>query len=199
MRKALICVLVAVFSMAAIAQQPASASATSSAGSQPLPPNAASRDRVLKLFDVLNVKKTAETMMQAMVQQIKVNAAQSFQQETPNATPEQLDKFNRQMDAVMQDAKSSLRLDEMIEVTIPVYQRHFTNADIDTIVAFYSSPTGQKFLTELPQIVQEGMTAMAPVQRQMVEDMTKKIHDRLEKEQQEEKEKANNPSQDLNK
>lgn len=199
MRKALICVLVVVFSVAAIAQQPASASATSSAGSQPLPPNAAGRDRVLKLFDVLNVKKNAETMIQAMVQQVKVNAAQSFQQEMPDATPAQLDKFNRGIEAVMQDAMSTMRLDELIEVSIPVYQRHFTNADIDTIVAFYSSSTGQKFLTELPQIVQEGMAAMAPIERQMVEDMTKKIHDRLEKERQEEKEKANNPSHDLNK
>ena len=187
MHKALICVLVVVFSMAAIAQQPASTSATSSAGSQPLPPNAASREKVLQLLNLIDIKKTTDIAMRAAVQQIKANAMQSIQQEVPTSTPEEMKRFNDMIDGVTLDTLSSLHIDEMIEVIVPVYQRHFTDADLDAVLAFYSSPTGQKFLNETPQILQETMMAMGPMQQKMMQEMMQKMQQRMEKLMEEEK------------
>lgn len=187
MRKALICVLVAICSMAAIAQQPASASATSSAGSQPLPPNAASREKVLQLLNLIDIKKTTDIAMRTAIQQIKANAMQSIQQEVPTSTPEEMKRFNDLIDGVTQDTLGSLHIDEMIEVIVPVYQRHFTDADLDAVLAFYSSPTGQKFLNETPQILQETMAAMGPLQQKMMQEMMQKMQQRMEKLMEEEK------------
>ena len=69
----------------------------------------------------------------------------------------------------------------MFEIMIPVYQRHFTTSDIDAMVAFYSSPTGQKMLNDLPQIIQESMQAMGPMQLQMMQDIAQKTNQRMQK------------------
>ena len=34
----------------------------------------------------------------------------------------------------------------MMQSMVPAYQKHFTKGDIDNLVAFYSSPTGEKVI-----------------------------------------------------
>jgi uncharacterized protein len=53
-------------------------------------------------------------------------------------------------------------MDEMLNDMIPIYQRHFTKSDIDALIAFYSSPAGQKFLHETPAVTAETMRAVYP-------------------------------------
>jgi hypothetical protein len=51
---------------------------------------------------------------------------------------------------------------------IPIYQRHFSKTDVNSMTSFYSSPTGQKFLREMPAVMAESMQAMYPrIQRQI--------------------------------
>jgi len=51
---------------------------------------------------------------------------------------------------------------------VPVYQKHLNKGDLDAMAAFYSSPTGQKLMKELPAITQEAMQAAFPImQKQM--------------------------------
>ena len=77
---------------------------------------------------------------------------------------------------------------------IPVYQRHLSKSDLDSVIAFYSSPVGQKLLREQPQMIQESMQAMAPIQQRMMRDMMDKVQARvqhaIEQEQKRQKEKA---------
>jgi len=45
----------------------------------------------------------------------------------------------------------------MLDDMIPVYQRHLTKQDVDSMLAFYNTPTGQKLLREQPAMMAEGM------------------------------------------
>jgi hypothetical protein len=65
-----------------------------------------------------------------------------------------------------------LPFDEMMQSMVPAYQKHFTKGDMDALIAFYSTPTGQKVLQELPAVMGEGMEAMMPIMRKSVEKMT---------------------------
>ncbi|MCX7514782.1 DUF2059 domain-containing protein [Frateuria sp. STR12] len=40
---------------------------------------------------------------------------------------------------------------------VPIYQRHFSAADIEGLLAFYRSPLGRKVITEMPETMAEGM------------------------------------------
>jgi hypothetical protein len=53
--------------------------------------------------------------------------------------------------------------DEMVQAMVPAYQKHLSKGDIDGLIAFYSSPIGQKLLREMPAIMAEGMQNAAPI------------------------------------
>lgn len=46
---------------------------------------------------------------------------------------------------------------ELVERFVEVYDRHFSEADIDALRAFYDSPLGQKLLAEQPAIARESI------------------------------------------
>ena len=46
---------------------------------------------------------------------------------------------------------------ELIEKVIPVYDKYYTTEDIKAVNTFYESPSGQKLLATLPQLMQETM------------------------------------------
>ena len=46
---------------------------------------------------------------------------------------------------------------ELTERMVPIYQRHFSAADIDGLLKFYRSPLGQKVITQMPSTMAEGM------------------------------------------
>jgi len=63
-----------------------------------------------------------------------------------------------------------------MQAMMPAYQRHFTKGDIDSLIAFYSSPTGQKLLNELPGIMSESMQAMMPIMERYMETVKQQVN-----------------------
>lgn len=61
------------------------------------------------------------------------------------------------MTTVQQTFNSPQAQEDIINRMIPVYQRHFSSADIQGLLTFYRSPLGQKVLSQMPATMQEGM------------------------------------------
>ncbi len=139
------------------------------------------REDVLKLFDLLQITKTMDAVINATKQQSMEAAEQMIREKMPDATPEQKKQFREMMDEVMQQALGPAAIKEMLEATIPVYQHHLTKADLDAMIAFYSSPVGQKILHEQPAMVQESMEASAGIQQRIARSMFQKIDERIVK------------------
>lgn len=74
------------------------------------------------------------------------------------------------------------RLDQMLDSVAMIYARNFTAAELNEIVAFYRSPTGQKFVAKQASIMQEsmvmgqrwGQAVAAELKDRMVEELRKK-------------------------
>jgi hypothetical protein len=101
--------------------------------------------------------------------------------------------FETRMNKIMDDYIKSLPFDAMLEAMVPVYQKHFSKADVDALVAFYSTPTGQKLVRELPEITAEAMQNAMPLLRKSMDTMTQRMQDEMvamEKEQAEKNKKA---------
>lgn len=45
----------------------------------------------------------------------------------------------------------------LLDLTIPVYDKHFTHKEIKELLAFYESPIGKKVIQTLPQVTSESM------------------------------------------
>jgi hypothetical protein len=83
--------------------------------------------------------------------------------------------FEARMNKMMDDTMKAFPWDEMLESMVPVYQKHLTKGDIDAIVAFYSAPTGQKLLREMPAMMAEAMESMTPILRNQMDAMTERM------------------------
>ncbi len=86
--------------------------------------------------------------------------------------------FETRMNRMMDDMFKNMPWDQMIEAMIPSYQKHFTKGDIDALITFYSAPTGQKILRELPAVTGEAMQAMMPILQNQMTTM----NDRMQRE-----------------
>jgi hypothetical protein len=52
-----------------------------------------------------------------------------------------------------------VRLDDLVDRTVPIYAKHFSKDDLEALLAFYRSPAGQRVLSEMPAVLQECMAA----------------------------------------
>jgi uncharacterized protein len=57
------------------------------------------------------------------------------------------------------DFQKEVRTDELIDLIVPVYDRHLSHDDVKALIRFYETPSGKKFVSVLPQITQESMSA----------------------------------------
>ena len=194
MRKFALLLVICLIGLGLFAQQPSGQTASSQLSDQALPADAPSREQVLQLFDLMQIKKLTQTMMQTVRQQVEAMGNQIFHDTMPNPTPEQQKFMQDLMSSTITEVMGSFPIDEMLDTMVPVYQRHLTKSDLEAVIAFYSSPVGQKLLHEQPQMVQESMQAMAPIQERMIRNMMDKFQAKvlnsIEEEQKKEKKKA---------
>lgn len=138
-------------------------------------PGQPARDEVLRLLELLQVKARLVQLFQGMSDQAVAGAEQSFKASVPDATPEQLEK----VDALARELFSDMPVNELLEAMVPIYQKHLTHSDVQAIVAFYSSPVGQKLLMESPAMMSEGMQAGGEIGRRIMEEKLKRLDDRV--------------------
>jgi hypothetical protein len=92
-------------------------------------------DRMLKL-----------TGMEKLVDQMMVQMISSFRGGMADVPGEFWDRFTK-----------NVHSSEMIEMIVPLYDKYYTLEDLRAVNAFYSSPSGQRILSTMPQIMQESV------------------------------------------
>jgi len=97
--------------------------------------------------------------------QVVQNMVSSFKTTYPNVDPSFWNDFLKEVTP-----------DELVNLVVPVYDRNFTDEEIEGMLAFYSSPVGQKVLAKLPVVLQESMQ----VGQSWGQELSKKIMLRLE-------------------
>jgi hypothetical protein len=74
-----------------------------------------------------------------------------------------------------EDVKKEIKAEDLINMIVPIYDRHFTGEEISKLIDFYSTPTGKKILEKMPAIMQESMQ----IGRAWGEELGKKVMNRL--------------------
>jgi hypothetical protein len=154
-----------------------SAFAQQAAATKPLTADApATKAQILKFMDLMHVKPQIGQMFDGMRAQARLGAEQGFKQKVPNATPSQLEK----VDAISDEAFNGFPIEELLEAMVPIYQRHLSKADLNSIITFYSSPVGQRLVKELPAMMTEGMQAGGEIGRTRMAEANRKIEEKID-------------------
>jgi len=144
---------------------------TGSTAPKPVPADAASKEQLMKLFDVLGVNKQIQSVVDSM--------AKTMQQMMPS-TPQMSDKQKEEMSRLQGELFSKMMSPEFIhnylELMVPIYQQHFTKSDVEQMITFYSSPVGKKFVNEQPLITQETFPKIMPLMQQHLQDVMKETN-----------------------
>jgi uncharacterized protein len=125
--------------------------------------DAATKEDVEQLMQLTGVRERIQQMWASMAQQSTTTAVDAYRDKHPNADPLELRKVAEGTAQYMQDVISAFSVDELLDAIVPLYQQHFTHADLVTIIDFYKSATGQKFITESPALMSESMQAVQPI------------------------------------
>jgi uncharacterized protein len=80
-------------------------------------------------------------------------AIKSITKSVKNLKPEIPDEFLAELETEV----SSSSLIDLVDLMVPIYKQHFTEAELDDIIKFYKSTVGQKLAAKTPVITQEAM------------------------------------------
>ena len=92
------------------------------------------KDLILRFMDVFGTRQALAGNFEAMLTQIakdKPDEAQTIRQR--------------------------VKVDEIIERLLPIYDRNFTSEDLKSFISFYASVEGQKLIKTIPQLMKESV------------------------------------------
>jgi uncharacterized protein len=143
---------------------------------------ASKRAKAEELIAMMHMDRMMDQMTQAMTAQV-----QQMLQQTPGVdsmTPEQkkiMADFEEKSIKMVMDSVGWKALQPDF---VKVYAQTFTEEELDGLVAFYKSPTGQAFLTKMPQlttasmqIAQSRMVDLQPKLKALQDEFVKKMSD----------------------
>jgi hypothetical protein len=91
---------------------------------------------IRKLLSLMNAKGSFNSALQSQISAAKKNGTR--------VPPKFWDEVLKAVD-----------LDKFIEFLVPIYDKHFSNEEIEGLIAFYQTPLGKKLTSELPQLMTE--------------------------------------------
>lgn len=128
-----------------------------------------------RYYEATHVRQMMQSMMDTVAKQMRQTLHAQIEK-TPNLPPDAEERMDKTFDGILQNMPT----DDLLNAMAPVYAKHFTRGDIDTIVAFYSTPTGQKMVSEMPAITQEAMQASSGVIRKYMDDTMRRLQTQIE-------------------
>ncbi len=63
------------------------------------------------------------------------------------------------IDLFFEKFKQQMKVDDLLELVVPIYDKYFSLEDIDGVTKFYETPAGKKTLSGLTQVMIESQAA----------------------------------------
>ena len=150
----------------------------------------ASRDSVMKFFTATHISDQVQQVQTLMMDEMTKSLRATLDNDTRLST-EDKDQVMELIAPEMQGAAKVYPVAEMLDDMVPVYQKHFTDSDMQAITDFFESPVGKKFVDENGPMMKEAMTVIMPklntrMQAQMAE-MQRRMIERLKQRESEKK------------
>jgi hypothetical protein len=114
----------------------------------------------------------SEKLVSDMQQQMKAMLANSTKQAlaSQGAAPERMAMMEKMQEKMSNLLAEELSWSNMEPLYLGVYRESFTQDEINQLIAFYKSPTGQMFVQKMPTVMQKSMLMM---QQRMIPLMEK--------------------------
>lgn len=142
----------------------------------------ASKDEVVRFINLMQNGQDLQSQLRPLMEQVKKSEWEMFQDQLKadgkELSPEKMQAAKEFLDSSIDEALKQFPEQELRDRMVGIYQKHFTSDDINGLLAFYTSPTGRKFLGEMPMLMQEAMGASMDVMRSRMPAIMKAIEEK---------------------
>lgn len=135
----------------------------------------ATKEDIQKYLEVMHSRETLSQMVDAMAKPMHQIIHEQYLKDKDKLPAD----FEARMNKIMDESIKAYPWEEMLQAMVPVYQKHLTKGDVDALIAFYGTSTGQKVLRELPAITAEAIQAMMPLVRKHIDAMNDQVQDEI--------------------
>jgi hypothetical protein len=139
----------------------------------------ATRADILRLFEVMHTEEQVQQVIARAIQPMQAAQRELFKKQRSGITEDELDRMQREVLEVIK----RFPVNDLIEDMIPVYQQHLSEQDVSALIGFYSTPTGQRLLRELPIVGTKAVEAAFPRFQQHFELTWQRVGRRIEEEE----------------
>jgi len=101
------------------------------------------RSKEAAIRELLEISGAGKLGIQVMNQMIP-----ALKQAIPDGSDEFWDRF-----------MSKVNPNDLVDLVIPIYEKHLSLEELETVITFYKTPIGKKVLSEMPTIMNECMVA----------------------------------------
>ncbi len=145
MKKLFTIAFVLIFAAGAVlAQTTGNKQNTTTATSQSKTQTTKSKTGVNKTADIktlLTLTKSGELAVSMMQEMLN-----SYRQGLPQVPEEFWTKFAKKV-----------KTEDLVEMLVPIYDRHLTHSEVTSLIEFFQSPVGKKLVSVQPEIMKESM------------------------------------------
>lgn len=130
--------------------------------------------KIERLMEMTGAKDMGMQLATFLIQSMNT----SIQESQPNIPPARA--LDIASEVTLETIESNL--DSMYAELIPLYAKYYSEEDLDIIIAFYETPTGQKLIQTQSSLLQESMQIGESWGRRMKAEIQRKIQERLQSE-----------------
>jgi hypothetical protein len=128
---------------------------------------APSQQSVELLLNLVQVEKIMDSVRPQIQGLMKSSMDQALAGKKPTAEEQKvLDRYVARSSEIMGE---TLTPELMKSINLQLYSKYFTQEEVDGMIAFYQSPTGQSMIAKMPQLMQGVMAAMPALLSPMME------------------------------
>ena len=117
---------------------------------------------IKRLLEVSGASNNAKLRIEAMIKNMKESTDQ-------NTLPEDF------LDELMKE----INYQELTDIYIPIYNKHYTHQEILDLIKFYESPTGKKMLEKSPAVVAESIN----IGMEWGQKLGERVYEKMQKKQ----------------
>jgi len=124
----------------------------------PTPASPPTEASIKQLLEVSQSRKLVDSVIAQMENLVQQAIAQAIKgQQVPPKLQQDIDQRRNEMVATMRDLLDWKKLEPMY---VRIYQKTFTQPEVDGMIAFYKSPAGQAVISKMPGAMQATVDEM---------------------------------------
>ena len=140
--------------------------------SVPPPPTEAS---VKQLLEVAQTRKLVDSVMKQMdILLLQAIAQATKGQPVSEKVQNDIDQHRSEMNSLMKELLDWKKLEP---IYVRIYQKSFTQAEVDGMIAFYKTPAGQAMIGKMPAVMQNSIDEMQQLMGPVMEKIQRTQQD----------------------